>query len=162
MDQSLLKRMEPRTSSPQARLRAIRELSSSNVPVRALLSPIIPGLNDFEVPKLVAAASGAGAACVRSTVVRLPGAVQDVFLDWLRQNLPNQQSRIESRIRQIRGGELTDTQFGSRMSGDGQLAKQIHSTCQLFARKHGLQEDLKPLNREAFRRPSSSPQLRLF
>ena len=162
LDQHLIRIMEPRTSYPQARLRAIRELSQSGIPVRALLSPIVPGLNDVEIPKLVQSVADAGANAVRSTVVRLPGAVQTVFFDWLSESLPQKASVVESRIRNIRSGSLHDVSFGTRMTGTGELARQIHNTCRVFAKKCGVDEELPALDNTLFRRPRDAKQGRLF
>lgn len=162
LDQSLTTMMEPRTSCPAARLDAIRVLSENRIPVRALLSPIIPGLTDSELPMLLRAASEAGAYSARSTVVRLPGNVERVFFDWVQTALPHKQSIITSRIRRIRNGSLHDGQFGTRMSGTGEMARQIQNTFQVFARKYGLDAGLPPLETQIFARPGDLQQKRLF
>jgi len=162
LDQSLIALMEPRTSCPATRLKAIRVLSENHIPVRALLSPVIPGLTDSELPKLIQAASDAGAQSAGSTVVRLPGNVERVFFEWLQATLPQKQNIITSRIRQIRNGDLHDSQFGTRMSGTGEMARQIRNTFQVFARKYGLDNDLPPLETQIFVRPGDQQQKRLF
>ena len=162
LDQSLTRLMEPRTSSPAARLRAMEVLASHEIPTRALLSPIIPGLNDFEIPKLVEAVSNAGANAGRSTVVRLPGTVQHVFLEWLQNSLPDKAAVVESRVRQIRGGALHDARFGARMSGTGEIAEQIRQSFTVFAKKFGLPGELPPLDKTQFVRPKDVEQRMLF
>ncbi len=162
LDQQLSKRMEPQTSSPAARLRTIRTLSENGVPVRALLSPIIPGVNDVEIPRMLEAVSDAKAHSTGSSVVRLPGVVQEIFMQWLQRELPAQASLVESRIRQIRGGDLHDVSFNSRMTGSGEMARQIRATFRLFARKHGVDGTLPLLDTTLFRRPGDTRQRRLF
>ena len=162
LDQQLTRCMEPRTSSPDARLKAIRRLSVAGIPTQALLSPIIPGLNDTEIPRLVQAVSDAGVASVGSSIVRLPGAVRDVFFDWLQRLLPEQRQRVQSRIRQVRGGHDNDSRFGLRMSGHGVLADQIRQTFEVFARRYRLPLEPAPLDTTVFRSPGANRQLRLF
>lgn len=162
LDQTLTRVMEPRTSSPEAKLRAMEVLTSHDIPTRALLSPIIPGLNDFEIPKLVESVSNAGAHAARSTVVRLPGTVQQVFFEWLQNSLPEKASVVESRVRQIRGGELHDARFGTRLVGTGEIAQQIRQSFTVFAKKFGLLGNLKPLDTTQFVRPKDVKQRMLF
>jgi len=162
LDQSLTKIMEPRTSSPQSRLRTIEQLVSRGIPTRALLSPIVPGLNDFELPKLVEAVSQAGAHAASSTVVRLPGTVEQIFLDWLTREVPEKARVVESRIRQIRGGELHDIRFGHRMKGNGPIAEQIRQSFDVFAKKFGLGRELPALSTKHFVRPRDLSQRMLF
>jgi hypothetical protein len=116
--------MEPRASAPAARLRAIRELSTVGVPVRVLVAPVIPGLTDAELPAILKAARAAGARSASYVLLRLPGAVGPVFLDWLARVRPEAKGRIEARVRDTRAGRLNDPRFGSRMAGTGELAEQ--------------------------------------
>lgn len=163
LDQSLTREMEPRTSSPAARLRAIEALSQAGVPVAAMVAPIIPGLNDSEIPAVLQAAAAAGACSANFILLRLPLAVRPVFLDWLERVKPAAKSRVESRIRATRDGELTDAQFGSRMRGEGPFAEQIAQTFGVFAKKSDLDQRLPPLDFSQFRPPRiTRGQLRLF
>lgn len=161
LDQPLTKRMEPRTSSPAARLEAIQQLVENHVPTCALIAPIIPGLTDFEIPRLLEAVQSAGAYSARHTVLRLPGVVQDVFLDWLDRELPERANLIRSRLKSVRGGKWNDSRFHSRMSGEGEMAKQIQQTFHVVARRLGL-GSLPPLSSSHFRRPGVDRQRRLF
>src|SRR5262249_56544007 len=133
---------EPRTTTPAARLRAVRGLSAAGVPVRVLIAPVIPGLTDEEMPAILEAAREAGAAAAGYTLLRLPGAVEAVFLEWLAREQPARRDRVEARIRSTRGGKLSDPRFGSRMTGDGPMAAQIRQMFKVFARKYGLDGDL--------------------
>ena len=102
LDASLARAMEPRASSPAARLRAIRELTAAGVPVRVLMAPVIPGLNESEMPAILAAAKEAGARSAGYILLRLPLAVAPVFMDWLERTFPDKKARVESRIRDSR------------------------------------------------------------
>lgn len=163
LDVELARVMEPRTSTPDARLRAISELASANVPVSVLIGPVIPGLNDSEIPAILKAASEAGAKQASWTLLRLPLAVRPIFEDWLARVRPLDQERVESRIRLCREGNMSDASFGSRQRGSGQIAEQISQTFRIFAAKHGLGRGIDQLDNSGFRPPrSSSGQLRLF
>lgn len=163
LSDALARSMEPRTSRPAARLRAVKELTQAGVPVRVLLAPIIPGLNDREIPAILAAAAAAGATGAAYILLRLPLTVAPVFLDWLARSHPEQKDRIEGQIRQVRGGKLNDPEFGRRMRGSGELAEQISQLFKLFARRHGLDGDLPPYDCSQFQPPTpTSGQLQLF
>lgn len=153
LDQALARSMEPRTSAPAARLRAVRELSAAGVPVRVLIAPVIPGLNDAELPAILAAAREAGARGAGYILLRLPFAVAPLFQEWLARTRPDAAARIEGRIRATRGGRLNDPRFGERMRGGGEIAEQIRSIFKLFAAKNGLDGELPAHNRAAFRPP---------
>ncbi|MBI1900368.1 MAG: PA0069 family radical SAM protein [Planctomycetia bacterium] len=163
LDQSLARVMEPRTSSPAARLGAIEKLAAAGVPAMAMVAPVIPGLNDSEIPQILEAAKNAGARSAAYILLRLPLNVRPVFLDWLARTQPERKERVESRIRSTREGKLNDANFGSRMRGKGEIADQIARTFKVFARKHGLDRKLPEPDTSAFRRPrTSSGQLHLF
>jgi DNA repair photolyase len=163
LDAKLARVMEPQTSSPNARLRAMRELSAAGVPTQLMLAPVIPGLNDSEIPAIITAARDAGAGGASYTVVRLPTTVKDVFLDWLRRSFPDRYSRVESLLRSTRAGRLSDSTFGQRHRGTGNVAEIIGDTFHLWSKKLGLDGDWPPLNCDAFRSPKvNSGQRRLF
>ena len=163
LDARLARTMEPRTSSPEARLRAIRELSAAGVSTRVMVAPVIPGLNDHEIPGILAAAAEAGAQTAGYVLLRLPLTVAPVFVEWLERTQALSQSRIESLIRNTRDGRMSSSEFGNRMRGTGQIADQIRQTFRVFAKKHGLDQPPMPLNVTQFVPPvASSGQLRLF
>jgi DNA repair photolyase len=163
LDAELARTMEPRTSPPRERLRAVRELSDAGVPVAVMVAPVVPGLTDSEVPAILAAARDAGAGSASYIMLRLPLAVEPVFRDWLERNYPMKKDRVESRVRAMRGGQLNDGQFGSRMRGTGFLADEVEKVFDLFAKKLGLDGDLPPLDCSQFRPPrSANGQLHLF
>jgi DNA repair photolyase len=163
LDAELARTMEPRTSTPAARLRAVRALTNAGVPVGVLIAPVIPGLNESEIPAIVAASKTAGAQTCGYLLLRLPLTVAPVFQEWLERTQPARASRIERRIRATRGGKLNKSEFGLRMRGQGVLADQIREIFLIFARKHGLDGHLPEHDCSQFRRPQPRiGQLRLF
>jgi DNA repair photolyase len=163
LDQSLARVMEPRTSSPAARLRALAELRAAGVPAQVMLAPIIPGLNDCEIPALLRRAREAGANAASFTLLRLPLSVKPVFLEWLERTQPSKRRRVESLIRATRGGGLNQTAFGQRMRGSGPIAEQIAQTFRVFAAKYQLDRRPPPLNASRVRPPRGvAIQRRLF
>jgi DNA repair photolyase len=163
LDADLARSMEPRTSTPPARLRAIKALAGAGVPVGVMVAPVIPGLNDSEMPSILAAAKDAGAATAAYALIRLPLTVAPVFREWLEREQPDRLQRIEGRIREARGGALNNSEWGTRMVGTGEMAEQIRSVFRLFAKRHGLDGDLPPHDCTRFRPPlPKSGQLRLF
>jgi DNA repair photolyase len=163
LDAQLARVMEPRTSSPEARLRAIRELTAAGIPTNVMTAPIIPGLNDSEMPAVLAAAREAGALHAGYVLLKLPTTVRDVFTNWLRRTYPDRADRVENLIRSTRAGKLNDSQFGRRQVGTGHIAELISDTFNLWTKKLGFTDDRESLNRDAFIPPApTSGQLRLF
>ncbi len=162
LDPKLGQRMEPRASSPSARLQAVRTLREAGIPVSVNVAPVIPGLNDHEIPQLLEAAADHGAQAAHYTVVRLPYGVKDLFTHWLDDQLPEQKEKILGRIRSLRGGNrLNDSRFGTRMSGSGPVAEFIHQLFQVSLKRHHLASSVPPLSTEAFV-PPGGRQLELF
>ena len=163
LDETLARSMEPRTSSPAARLRTIPQLREAGIPVGVMAAPIIPGLNDSEIPNILEAAKQAGAQTAGYILLRLPLTVRPVFLEWLQRSQPTKADRVEALVRSTRGGELNDPNFISRMRGSGQIAEQIRQTFKVFSRRYELDGSLPPFETSHFRPPQpSSGQLRLF
>ncbi len=160
LEPELSAKMEPRAGHPRRRLEAVRKLSSAGIPVGVMVAPVVPGLNDHEVPKLVEAAAEAGADFVGFIMLRLPGAVEAVFESWLQQHFPDRREKILNRLRSMRGGHLNDGRFGNRMRGEGVFAEQVKRLFEIARRKHGLENRRLSLSTAAFRRPKE--QLRLF
>ena len=163
LDPGLAGELEPRTSTPAARLRAIERLSDAGIPVRVMTAPVIPGLNDHEIPSLLDAAASSGATSAGYVMLRLPGAVAPIFDDWLARVRPHLQSKVTGRIRDVRGGEMSDSRFGRRMRGTGHRADSIAEMFRLFVKKHGMTTDTEPLRCDLFRPPTGRDgQLSLF
>lgn len=162
LDADLAKRLEPRASTPAGRLRAIRELTAAGVPVTVNVAPVIPGLTDTEMPAILQAAAEAGALRASWVMLRLPYQVKDLFLDWLGRAVhPDRARKVESLIRQTRGGKLYDASR-SRGRGEGPLAEQLAQTFDVFTRRYGLNRDARPLSGGHFRPPETGGQLSLF
>jgi DNA repair photolyase len=153
LDQALAKVMEPRTSSPAAKLRAIERLASAGIRTHVLIAPVIPGLTDHEIPAILNAAKDAGARSAGYILLRLPLTVEPVFLEWLQRTQPDKRAKVESRIRSTRGGKLYEGAFGVRMKGRGEIAEQIRRTFKVFAKRYGLDGDRQVLETAHFRRP---------
>ncbi|MCA9018317.1 MAG: PA0069 family radical SAM protein, partial [Planctomycetaceae bacterium] len=163
LNPELARDMEPRTSIPAARLRAVRMLSESGVPVGVMTAPVIPGLNDSEIPGLLSAAKEAGAISASYILLRLPLTVEPVFIEWLQRVLPAKADMILGRIRETRDGQMNSAAFGERMRGTGIIAEQIRNMFHLFRQRNLLEARLPPLNCDLFRPPADrSGQLRLF
>ncbi len=161
LDPDLARRMEPRAAQPRARLRAIEALAGAGIPVGVIVAPIIPGLNDHEIPAILKACADAGAGWAGMISVRLPHAVKDLFAAWLEEHYPQRGEKVLGRIREIRGGQLNDPRFGSRMTGSGVYYEQIRDVFRLARQRSGLSERGPELSAAAFRRPAQG-QLRLF
>jgi DNA repair photolyase len=153
LDPALRGVLEPRTSPPAARLAAVRQLSEAGVPVGVLLAPVIPAINDHEMPQLLVAAAQAGATFAGYVVLRLPLAVAPLFEEWLGRHYPERRDKVLNQIRSLRGGGLNDARFGSRMRGQGRLAEQINSLFHVGCRQAGISGDLPDLSTASFRRP---------
>jgi DNA repair photolyase len=163
LDAELARTLEPRTAAPAAKLRAIRELSAAGVPVRVMVAPIIPGLTDAELPSVLQAAKEAGACGAGYVMLRLPLNVAPVFTNWLRTHRPLAAARVESLIRDVRGGKLNDSQYGRRMRGSGTYAEGIKNSFVLFSKRLGLDAPWEPLDSTRFRPPRmSGGQMSLF
>lgn len=163
MDSELAQKLEPRASSPAARLRIIRELTAAGVPVTVNVAPIIPGLTDSELPGILQAISEAGAKQAAWVMLRLPYQLKDLFLDWLKRSVhPDRARKVESLIRQSRGGKLYESSYATRRRGRGELAEQLAQTFDVFTRKYGLNRDIRALSAAHFHRPEVGGQLKLF
>jgi DNA repair photolyase len=144
-------------------LAAITQLAAVGIPVSVLMAPIIPGLNDEEIPRVLRAAADAGARSAGYVLLRLPQPVDRLFADWVDRHFPDRRERILGRIRECRNGRISDPRFGSRMRGEGVYAEHIGNLFRTAARKCGLDQRLPPLSTAAFRRPpQSGEQLRLY
>ena len=161
LDPDLAGKLEPRASRPAARLRAIRELSAAGIRVGVMVAPVIPGLTDHEMPAILEAAAAAGATRAGYVVMRLPYAVKEIFLQWLDDHAPTKKARIVDRVREIRGGQLNVSEWGTRMKGEGIFADQLRELFQVCARRAGLTQEHFPLSTEHFR-PPGGRQLSLF
>lgn len=159
LDAQLARQMEPRATQPTGRLAAIEALTQAGVPVGVLVAPVIPGLNDHEIPAILEAAAKAGARGAGYVMLRLPHGLGPLFERWLRQHYPERCEKVLSRIRDTRGGSIYDPRFGSRMRGEGVLAEQIASLFALSCRRAGINNSFPRLSTSAFRRPGGTQRL---
>ena len=156
LDPKVARLMEPRAATPQRRLDAIRLLSDAGIPVAAMVAPIVPGLTDHELEKLLAAVAHAGAEEASYILLRLPLEVKELFAEWLEDHFPDRKDKVLSRLAAMRGGRLNDARFGSRMKGEGVEATLIKTRFARAARAAGLiPYDRQRLRTDLFIKPSS-------
>jgi DNA repair photolyase len=160
LDPNLQRVLEPRTSPPAARLDTVAQLRAAGVPVGVMVAPIIPGLTDHEIPAIVAACAKAGAQFAGYTIVRLPWAIAPLFEHWLEEHFPDRKEKVLSRIKNIRGGSgrLNDSNWGSRLVGEGVFAEQIRTMFEVACRRNGI-GGRPQLSAAAFRRPQQQLNL---
>ena len=163
LDRKLARAMEPRASTPERRIDAIRELAAAGVPVVVGASPMIPGLNDHEMEAILERAAGAGAWGAYYTALRLPLEIKDLFREWLEAEVPDRAARVMSLVRQMRGGKDYDPQWFKRMRGDGPIAELMSRRFKMAKRRFGLDRTIGPLSVDHFRPPpKTGDQLELF
>lgn len=160
LDREIARKMEPRASTPPMRLKAIEELSKAGVPVSVNMAPIVPGLTDYEIPLLLKAAAAAGAQSAGYTMLRLPYGVKDLFQTWLEEHFPTRKSKVLNRIRELRGGKLYSSEFGTRMTGEGVFADYVAEVFAQSVRRYRLDRKEGTLATHHFKRPTT--QLSLF
>lgn len=161
LDKEIRGLLEPRTTTTAQRLKTIKTLSGAGIPVNAMLAPIIPGLNSHELLALAQAVSEAGARSFGLTVVRLNGAVGNVFSSWIRKALPDRAEKVLSLIKACHGGTLNDSRFGLRNRGEGAVAEQIHAMARIARRRYFKNGDFPELN-TALHQQYKTGQLPLF
>jgi len=161
LDKSLAKVMEPRTSRPQLRLDAIRELADNGIPVGIIIGPVIPGLTDQEIPKIIDESVKAGATMARYIMLRLPHSTKSIFENWLEQNFPNKKDKVLNRIKSMRAGKLYDSSFFKRDKGEGFFADQVQNLFTISCKKSGISANALNLSSTSFRF-NKSTQLELF
>ncbi|GLB53127.1 radical SAM protein [Neptunitalea chrysea] len=153
--------LEPRTTTIKKRLETITQLTENGIPVNAMLAPIIPGINSHEILPMAKAVSNAGALAIGYTVVRLNGAIADIFTDWLEKALPDRADKVLNQIKECHGGSLGDSRFGDRMRGEGVFALQIKRQIALARAKHFKNKVFPKLAVEKYQKNIDN-QLRLF
>ena len=161
LDKELANKMEPRTSIPERRLRVIEELAKNNIPVGVNIAPVIPGLNDKEIPKILKNSSVCGAVFAGYNIIRLAYNLKDLFTEWLEREMPDRAEKILNSIRGMRGGKLNQSEFGKRFTGEGELAEAIHNLFLLSCKKFNLNNKRISLTNELFRHNPGS-QFELF
>lgn len=161
LDRRLARTLEPRAAAPQRRLQTIAALSTAGIPVRVMLAPLIPMLNEAELEQLLAAARDAGAVSASYVLLRLPLEVAPLFREWLQHQVPEQASRIMSHVRDTRNGRDNDSRFSHRQRGSGQYAALLRQRFELATRRLHLTRQTS-LRHDLFRPPCTTGQLTLF
>jgi DNA repair photolyase len=154
LDRKLARAMEPRAATPERRLDAIRRLSEAGVPCAVSVAPVIPGLNDHEIEAILERAAEAGASGAHFTVLRLPLEIKDLFREWLQSERPDRAGRVMSLVRQMRGGKDYDSQWNSRMSGQGPIADLIAARFRTAKKRLGMDRERLSLNVGRFQVPA--------
>ncbi|HEX4638063.1 MAG TPA: PA0069 family radical SAM protein [Chthoniobacterales bacterium] len=159
LDVDLQRILEPRTSAPAARLDAVAQLRAAGIPVGVMVAPVIPGINDHEIPKIVEACAKAGAQFAGHVILRLPWAVAPLFEHWLDEHFPERKAKVLDRVRATRGGKkLYDSRWRKRQIGEGIFAEQISKMFEVACRRAGMTERPK-LSIAAFRRPNEQLEM---
>jgi len=160
LDDTLKAKLEPRTASPRARLRMVRELAGAGIPVGVMMAPVIPFINDNEIEDIVARSVEAGAATVNYIMLRLPFEVKDLFAEWLAEHYPLKAEHVMNRLRDLHGGKAYRAGWGTRMRGRGPYAELIAKRFKLARVRHGLDGSRLPaLSTDLFRRPIQQESL---
>jgi len=150
LDRKLARTMEPRAATPTRRLETIRELSNAGIPTSVMVAPIIPGLTDPEIERILDAARAAGARDAGYVILRLPLEVSPIFKDWLLRHYPDRYRHVMSLVRSMRDGKDYDAEWGKRMKGSGPYAWQIGRRFEIAARRLGLNAQKSPLRTDLF------------
>ena len=163
LDRKLARTMEPRAATPTRRLEAMRQLSDAGIPVSVMAAPLIPGLNDHEVERILDAARGQGALEAGYVLLRLPLEVAPLFKDWLLRHYPDKYRHVLSLIRSMRDGKDYDAEWGKRMRGTGPYAWAIGRRFELAATRLGMNVTRRALRTDLFTSPQKGgTQLSLF
>lgn len=153
--------LEPRTATIKRRLQTVKELSDNGIPVNVMLAPIIPSINSHEILPMAKAVSEAGALSIAHTVVRLNGAIGEIFTDWIRKTMPDRADKVLHQIENCHGGTLNESRYGVRMRGEGQIAKQINDLIALARLKYFRDKSMPKLN-TSLHEQYKDGQLKLF
>ena len=163
VDPQLSRLMEPRASHPLGRFEAVAALSSAGVPTGVMTAPMIPAINDDQLERILERAAEAGADCAGYVVVRLPLEIKELFEGWLDAHFPDRKQRVLSLIRQMRGGQLYQAQFGERMRGTGTYAMLLQARFRKAIARYGLDKAQPPLRTDLFQvPPEAGEQLALW
>lgn len=159
LNEDLRQVMEPRTTTAKQRLNVVEKLSEAGIPMGVMVAPLVPGLSDHEIPKILKAVADAGASKAGYTVVRLNGAIGQIFEDWLRKNFPDRFDKVWHMIQSCHGGHVNDSRFGDRMRGDGNIAQLIRDNFRLHCRLNGLNQKEIALDHTLFSVPRAQTSL---
>jgi DNA repair photolyase len=158
-NEELRRVMEPRTATARQRLKVIEELSEAGIRMGIMMGPMIPGLNDHEMQRIMKAAADAGAVFTAYTFIRLNGAIKFLFHDWLYKNFPDRADKVWHLIEQSHDGKVNDTRWGLRMRGEGAIAQIIAQQYRKYGKMYHMNEDRFELDTTLFRRPGQQGRL---
>ncbi len=153
LERTVARAMEPRAPTPARRLAAIRSLAAAGIPVRVMVAPVVPGITDHELETILEAARDAGATHASWTVLRLPGEVKELFVDWLDTHFPARRNKVLNTVRSMRDGKLNEAQWGARMVGKGAFGAALDRRFAIAIRRLGLQRQGRPLRTDLFVKP---------
>lgn len=153
--------LEPRTTTTKKRLETVKTLSDNGIPVNVMIAPIIPSINSHEILALAKAASEYGAVSMGHTIVRLNGAIAEIFSEWIKKTMPDRADKALHQIESCHGGTLNDSRYGARMRGEGKIAEQINILVKLAKRKYFNNKKASVLNCE-MHETFKNGQLKLF
>ncbi len=159
LNEDLRGKLEPRTVTGKRRLQVVKTLHEAGIPMGIMSAPIIPGLNDHEIPAIIQAAAENGAVWAGYTVVRLNGAIATLFKEWVFHHFPDRAEKVLNQIAACHGGKLNDSRFGTRMSGEGKFADHIRQLHQFACRKYFADKEMPDLDTSQFIRGG---QMKLF
>ena len=158
-DDKLRRAMEPRTVTAKQRLKVIEELSSVGVRMGIMMGPMIPGLNEHEMQRIMKAGKDAGATFTAYTFIRLNGAIKFLFHDWLYKNFPDRADKVWHLIEASHGGKVNDSEWGRRMRGEGNIAQIVSQQYKKYGKLYGMNADRWELDTSIFRRPGEQGKL---
>ncbi|RFZ81431.1 PA0069 family radical SAM protein [Mucilaginibacter terrenus] len=161
LNEQLRQKLEPRTVTATGRLAVIQRLSEAGIPVRIMVAPIIPGLNSNEVPDIIKAAADRGAVSAGFTIVRLNGAIAEIFTDWVHKAFPDRAEKVLNMIKACHDGNLNDSDFGRRMSGSGPIANSIHQMYRMACTRFLAGRDMPEYDLSLFT-PKNGKQTSMF
>ena len=163
MDHILSRKMEPRASTPEKRLEALRLLSAAGVPTAVMAAPMIPAINDMEMERILDAGAAQGATGAGMVLLRLPGEVREIFREWLLRHYPDRVKHVMSLVRDTRGGKDYNAAWGERHTGEGAYATLMQQRFQKATERAGLDKKFPPLRTDLFTPPTvDDGQMSLF
>ena len=158
-NEDLRRVMEPRTTTAKQKLKIINELSSAGVRMGIMMGPMIPGLNEHEMQRIMKEATDNGAKFSAYTYIRLNGAVKFLFHDWLFKNFPDRADKVWHLIESSHDGKVNDTRWGVRMRGEGPISQLVAEQYKKYTKLYGLNADEWHLDTTIFRRPGEQGKL---
>jgi DNA repair photolyase len=158
-NEDLRRVMEPRTTTAKQRLKVIEELSNAGIHMGVMMGPMIPGLNEHEMQRIMKEARDAGAKFTAYTFIRLNGAIKFLFHDWLYKNFPDRADKVWHLIEGGHNGQVNDTRWGVRMRGEGSIADMVRQQYKKYGKLYGMNEDRWELDSTIFRRPGEQGRL---